>query len=106
MENTMTRIEALANDQDFVAKVTNTNSAEEMLAVMAEYDIHMTEEDLKAFLERIMMIPESGELNEEMLDNVSGGGRFWNWVKSCFNNWFHRQSEKNAREIGNIINNL
>lgn len=106
MENTIAKIQSLAGDQDYVAKVTNADSAEEMLTVMAEYGIQLTVEELHSVLNQIIMPQEDGELDEDMLKNVSGGGRVWNWVKSCFNKWFQRQSEKNAREIGYIINDL
>lgn len=90
MESKIAKIEALANNQEYVARVTSANSEEEMISVMAEYGIELTANELKAFLEQVAMVPANDELNEDMLSNVNGGGRIWNWIKNCLNNWFNR----------------
>lgn len=106
MEDYVTKLEALAKNHSFAEKVTNANSAAEILTILADYDIHMTEEELKTFLNQTVISYENSELDEEMLDNVSGGGKFWDWVKSSFKKWFQRQSEKNAKELDKIISSL
>lgn len=102
MENFIEKLQALANNQDFVEKVTNVTSAEEMLTLMTEYGIQLTESELQGILDQIMVPQGNGELDEDMLDNISGGGKVWNWFKS----WFQRRSEKNAKKIGEIIDML
>lgn len=104
MEKKIAMIEALANNQEFVASITGTESEEEMISVMAAYGIEMSTSERKAFLAQITTA-SGDELNEDMLDGVSGG-RIWNWIKNCLNNWFNNQSKKNADAIGDILSGL
>ena len=105
MEKKIAMIKELANNQEFVASITGTESEEEMITVMAAYGIEMSTFELKAFLAEITTA-SGDELNEDMLDGVSGGGRIWNWIKNCLNNWFNNQSKKNADAIGDILSGL
>lgn len=101
-EEIIKKIEALANNQEFAARAANAASAEEMLAVMAEYDFHLNEEDMKALLTHAAATVGNGELNEDALDHVSGGS----WLWDLFMSWFDRQSKKNSDDIGEILDNI
>ena len=60
-------------------KLKNVESLEETIQACAEEGITVTKEQLEAVLS-----PEpDGELNEEALDNVSGGG-FIDWIRRLF----------------------
>ena len=98
-EMIINKLQELGNDQEFAAKMQAAESAQDMLSVLAEYGIEATEEALVKALACEAMTTEDGELSEEMLGNVSGGGKVWDWGKSRFNNWFKKQSDKNARDL-------
>lgn len=60
-------------------KLKNAASLDEAIQMCAEEGITVTKEQLEAVLS-----PEpDGELNEEALDNVSGGG-FIDWIRRLF----------------------
>lgn len=60
-------------------KLKNAASLDEAIQMCAEEGITVTKEQLEAVLS-----PElDGELNEEALDNVSGGG-FLDWIRRLF----------------------
>lgn len=83
MEKKIAMIEALANNQEFVASITGTESEEEMISVMTAYGIEMSASELNAFLDHISLASAGDELNEDVLYSFSGDGCIWNWIKSC-----------------------
>ena len=61
-------------NKEMLAKVKNVKSEEELLALAKENDVEMTEETAKAYFELMQAQTKTGELSDEELDNVSGGG--------------------------------
>ena len=57
--------------EKLMEKAKGAKSAEELLALAKENDIGMTEEEAE---ETFAMLEKSGELSDEELSNVSGGG--------------------------------
>lgn len=58
--------------QELEEKIRNAETVEEVVQVCTEAGIQVTKEQLEAEL-----LPQTeGELSEDMLDNVSGGGIF------------------------------
>ena len=58
-------------NEELIAKAKEAKSVEELLALAGENGVEMTEENAKALFERLQ---SSGELADDELDNVSGGG--------------------------------
>ena len=58
-------------DQEIIAKAREAKSAEELLAMAKENDIELTGEQAKEYYDRLHA---SGELSDDELDSVSGGG--------------------------------
>jgi hypothetical protein len=57
---------------ELVAKARGMKTEEELLQLAKENDIDLTEEQVKEYFTKLN--PKSGELADEELDNVSGGG--------------------------------
>ena len=57
---------------ELLAKARAAKSPEELLALAKENGIELTEEEAKAYFDRLH--PQTGELSDSELDNVSGGG--------------------------------
>ena len=55
-----------------IDKAKETKTVEELSALAKESGIQMTEEEAKAYFEQLH--PKTGELSDEELDNVAGGG--------------------------------
>ena len=92
-------------DRETAEKLSNAESMEEALEVLADCGIEATAEALAAAVAELDA-DENGELSEELLDGVAGGGKIWQWIKDCFGRWFKRQCEKNTREIDAILKGL
>ncbi len=58
--------------QELIAKAKKAKSAEEIMELAKENGIEMSEETAKMYFEQIS--PKRGELSDEELDNVAGGG--------------------------------
>ena len=58
-------------NNELIAKAAEAKSAEELLALAKENGIEMTEDNAKEIYERMNA---SGELSDDELDSVSGGG--------------------------------
>ena len=63
-------------DKKVFEKMKNVKSAEELLALAKENGVEMTEESAKAYYELMQVQIKTGELSDEELDNVAGGGCF------------------------------
>ena len=58
--------------EELIAKAKGTKTPEELAALAKESSIDLTEEEAKAYFEQLH--PKTGEITDEELDNVSGGG--------------------------------
>ena len=58
-------------NSELIAKAKEAKSAEELLAIAKENDIEITEDEAKEYYDRLHA---SGELADDELDSVSGGG--------------------------------
>ncbi len=61
----------MITNEELIAKARRANSPEELLALAKENDMELTEESAEAYFEQFH---KSGELSDDELDNVSGGG--------------------------------
>ena len=57
--------------KELVAKAKEAKTSEELMALAKENGIGLTEEEAKAYFDRLH--PQTGELSDSELDNVSGG---------------------------------
>ena len=62
----------MENNKELFAKAKAAETPEALLALAKENGMEMTEESAKAYFE--ILHPKAGELADEELDNVSGGG--------------------------------
>ncbi len=58
-------------NEKFIAKARSAKSAGELLALAKENGLELTAEEANAYFEQL---GKSGEISDEELDNVSGGG--------------------------------
>ena len=58
--------------QELIEKAKQAKSVEELLALAKENGMEITEDEAKAYYAQLS--PKSGELSDEELDNVAGGG--------------------------------
>ena len=56
---------------EMIEKAKAARSAEELLALAKENNVEMTEDEAAAYFAQLM--PKSGELDDDDLDNVAGG---------------------------------
>lgn len=59
-------------NEELLEKVKQTKSVEELLALAGENNMEMTEEQAKAYFAQLH--PTSGEMADDELENVAGGG--------------------------------
>ena len=57
---------------ELIEKAKSAKTPEELMALAKENGMELTEESAKAYFEQLN--PKTGELADEELDNVSGGG--------------------------------
>lgn len=62
----------MENNQELFAKARAAQTAEELLELARENGTEMTEESARAYFE--LLHPKAGEVTDEELGNVSGGG--------------------------------
>ena len=93
-ENIIEKLKELENNPEFLERAAAAGSADEILAVLAKFGIQLSEADLKDFLVGNAVVSENGELSEDALDNISGGG-FWNWLSKFVN----RRAKKEEKKI-------
>jgi predicted ribosomally synthesized peptide with nif11-like leader len=67
--NGQEKVNELLRDAEFVGKIKEMDSLEEIAAAFSERGIEVTADELKAAAE----LSENGELPADALDNVSGG---------------------------------
>ena len=88
-ETIMAKLQELENNQEFNEKLDACASPAEMVKVMAEYGIECTEADFS-----YVTADANGELSEDSLDAVSGGG-LWGWFKK----WYEKRKKKNTDDL-------
>ena len=54
------------------AKAKAAKTPEELIEIAKENDVEMTEESAKAYFD--LLHPKTGEISDDELDNVAGGG--------------------------------
>ncbi len=59
-------------NKELLAKAKEAKTPEELMSLAKENGIEMTEESAKAYFEQLN--PKTGELSDDELDNVAGGG--------------------------------
>ena len=59
-------------EQELIAKAKEAKTVEELMALAKENNVAITEEDAKMYFE--VLHPKTGELSDDELDNVAGGG--------------------------------
>ena len=85
MEEKILQFQKLANDEAVAAKLTSADSMDAMLKVMSDNGLVLTADELGAIVKPVAEATQDGaELDEEQLENVSGGGWFWTGVKVCW----------------------
>lgn len=77
------KIEEALKDDAFAARVADMTSVEEVKALFAEKNIELEDEIAEAVISKLENYKTTGELEEEDLAMVSGGGAFWSTVKGC-----------------------
>lgn len=63
---------AMEFKKEFIEKAKSAASAEELLALAEKYNIEMTAEEANEYFTQLH--PKRGELSDDELDNVAGGG--------------------------------
>ena len=77
------------NDQELIDAINNAKSLEEMVAIINAKGVNVTAEDLTGEL-------ASGELTEDALEEVAGGGKFdWGGFKSGYNDGYGNKNKSN-----------
>lgn len=91
----MDKIEQLMDSNEFVQKLDMTNNVEEMQELFGRYGVEISLEELNRMV-AVAHVGVDGELNEEALMNVAGGGgwfqKFWDWL--C---------NRNSEGIGEVV---
>ena len=59
-------------EKELIVKAKQAKTPKELMALAKECNTEMTEESAKAYLE--MLHPKTGEMSDDELDNVAGGG--------------------------------
>lgn len=67
------KLDELKDDQEFMSKLAGCDSVDGMVALFAEEGIYFTEDELKRTMEMVSVGSTEGELDEDALENVSGG---------------------------------
>ena len=77
-------------NQKIIAKAKEAKSAEELLAMAKENDMELTEEEAKEYYDRLHA---SGELADDELDSVAGGGISCTKCPDCGSKDYHETSD-------------
>ena len=63
-------------NKELLAKAKSAKSPEELIGIAKENGMELTEESAKAYFE--LLSPKTGEIADEELENVAGGGCYKN----------------------------
>lgn len=69
--------------EEVIEKAMQAKSVEELIVIAKESDMELTEEQAQVYFAQLN--PQSGELADEELDNVAGGGCAS--LSSCYDGW-------------------
>ena len=94
------KIEQLMNSTEFMQKVDMVDSLEAMQDLFTQYGVNLTLDELKQMV-ATTSVDASGELSEDDLDGVAGGG-ILDWIKKL-HAWL---SKKNTDDINDILSKL
>jgi len=73
--------QVMASDE-FEAKFDACESTEALLALLKEFDVQVTAEELQTYLDSVGdSASGDDDLDDDALEMVSGGGAIWNWIK-------------------------
>lgn len=97
----MEKMQELATNPDFIQRIETAENESELSTILKEYGVDASLDDVLRFLENATA--SEIELDEDMLDNVAGGGKIWDWIKKSFKKWFEKKSKKNAEDIEEIL---
>ena len=98
------KLRDLLNSEAFAKEVEGMKTAEDLQAALKQHGIEMTIDEIVELggqLAHQMGMGKDGELSEDDLENVSGGG-LWDWIKSLFN----ILAKKNSDDINDILSRL
>ena len=89
--------------KELLAKAKEAKTPEELMAFAKENNMEMTEESAKAYFEQLH--PKTGEITDEELDNVSGGGchRLVVSVMHCCDEWRCKDDGSQYYEYGIMV---
>ena len=92
--------------KELLAKAKEAKTPEELMAFAKENNMEMTEESAKAYFEQVH--PKTGEITDEELDNVSGGGchnggRLVVSVMHCCDEWRCKDDGSQYYEYGIMV---
>jgi hypothetical protein len=69
----METVNSLLKNEDFLQRIAKADTKEELQSLLAAEGIEMSFEEIDKALEAAAKQAQDGEMNEEMLENVSGG---------------------------------
>jgi len=72
-QETTFNLKQAMNDQSFVTLLINAQTPEEAQQVFASRSIHFTLDEVKAIGASLRTCAENGEIDDELLDQISGG---------------------------------
>lgn len=84
-------INELMGNEEFNAKMHEAKTEQEFITLLNEYGVENVAEVYKEFMDTIS---KDGELNEEELDSVSGGGKGLVYYFEKFLDWLLKQCRK------------
>lgn len=85
LEITMEKVQELLNNQEFICKMRAAHTENEIAAIMSDYGISMTEEEMAKIIQQTVAwleetgYLENGELTERGLESVSGCVDWLGW---------------------------
>ena len=83
------KLEAIDNIQTIIEEIRKSLDEDAVIEVLNKYGLDVTVDELTAFC-----LEEEGELNEESLDIVAGGG------KCTYDSWVHKVIWKFCQLVG------
>ena len=102
------KIAELLQNEEFVARMQNI-SVDEALEILKSYGVDATEEEFKKALEEIAGINENGELDEQDLESVAGGAKWYQkYVDTAAGMWngFWGHCKSSVKDIASTLGKL
>ena len=101
-------VESMVSNKEFMARAAQVQSTQEIVDLLAEYGVNVTEEQLIEAVEAAEAeFGESMELDEEALETVAGG-RYSSSYRSSrstnsFQNWANAAMTKAGKAVWNFF---